>query len=190
MEKNKSILKTIEPVRFSITVVAIYLLLSQGNLFMNSVLSPNGRFFNTLLYENFNYIQWLRNALIDPSIWILNMFNYETLKSKHEILIIGGIKLNVNYSCLGLGTMSFIIAYVTALPKKFTKKVNIILITSFIVYLLNIMRITALGIVFSNNRKLKASLTYHHEVFNVLIFIIILFILYKWFRWNLRQPIS
>ena len=188
METNRNILKSIEPIRFSITVVAIYLILSQGNLFMNSVLSPNGRFFNAFLYENLNYIQWLRNALINPSIWILNLFNYETLRSKHEILIIGGIKLNVNYSCLGLGTMSFIIAYVTALPKKFTKKVNIILMTSFIVYILNIMRITALGVVFSNNRSLKSSLTYHHEVFNVLIFIIILFILFRWFKWNLRRP--
>lgn len=188
MNTYKNALQSINPVRFVILIVVIYLLLSQGNLFMNSVLSPNGRFFNAFLYEHLNYIQWLRNALIVPSIGILNFAGFETLVSKHEILVIGGIKLNINYSCLGLGAMSFIVAYVCAFPKTFKKKIQVILIASTLVYVLNILRIAGLGIIFSSFKTQRASLTYHHEVFNILIFVVIIVILYRWIKWNLKTP--
>ncbi len=180
--------KNIKPVKFIAILFITYILLSQGNIFMNSVLSPGAKYYNQFFYENLNYIQWLRNALIIPSKWILNAFGYQILSNKDEILIIGGIKLNVNYSCLGLGVMSFIIAYVTAFPVHLRYKWKVALFCCFVVYFLNILRIAGLGIIFTEFHTHRKSLAYHHEVFNILIYIVVLFILFKWISKYVKRP--
>lgn len=174
--------KEINQLKFIVLFLSIYFALSQGNLFMNSVLSPDGKYFNTFMYDNLNYIQWLRNLLIAPSDFILHLFGYETITSNHEILIIGGIKLNINYSCLGLGVMSFIIAFIIAFPVQLKNKWRVAIKLCFLVYLLNIVRITLLGAIFTSYPYQKLNLKYHHEIFNIIIYLVIIYILYNWVK--------
>ena len=48
---------------FVVKLLVLYLLFSQGNLFMNSVMSEGGKYYNAYIAQNFDYIQGLKYAL-------------------------------------------------------------------------------------------------------------------------------
>lgn len=171
---------------FVVKLLVCYLLFSQGNLFMNSVMSEGGRFYNEYFASHFNYIQALKSALILPAVWIIKLFGFYAIYNESDIMVVNGPWLRINYACLGLGVMSFLAAFVIAFPAKLKAKFKLFVIGMLMIYLLNIGRIAALGVLLGFFKSQRRNFTYHHEVFNIIVYICVFILLYYWIKKNTK----
>ncbi len=169
---------------FVASLLIMYLFFSQGNLFMNSVMSPHSRFYNEYLSAHFNYIQGLKTALIKPATWVIRLFGFYVIHNHRDVLVVNGPLLRINYSCLGLGVMSFLAAFVLAFPAPWKSTFKMLVIGFISIYMLNIFRIAGLGILLGLFKSQRHNFTYHHEIFNFLVYICIFIMLYIWIRRN------
>ena len=173
--------------RFVVLLVALYFLFSQGNLFMNSVTSVGGRFYNAYIAEHFNYIQWLKSSLIILGTGIIKLFGFYAIYNEMDVMVIDGPYLRINYACLGLGVMSFFAAFVIAFPAKLNAKIKLFFIGIVMIYVLNVLRIAGLGVLLGFFKSQRNNFTYHHEVFNIIVYICIFLLLYYWIKKNTTQ---
>lgn len=169
---------------FVVKLLVLYLLFSQGNIFMNSVMSIGGRFYNEYLAQNFNYIQGLKYALIKPAVWIIKLFGFYAIHNEMDVMVVNGPYLRVNYDCLGLGVMSFLAAFIFAFPAKLKPKIRLFIFGMIMIYVLNILRIAGLGVLLGFFKSQRHNFTYHHEVFNIIVYILIFMLLYFWIKKN------
>ncbi|TCD07711.1 glycosyltransferase [Pedobacter frigidisoli] len=176
--------------RFVIILFALYVIFSQGNLFMNSVLSPSGHYYSSYLSENLNYVQWLRSAIIIPSVWLIKLSGFYAIHNEMDILVINGPHMRINYSCLGLGVMSFLIAFVIAFPQRMTSKLKMIFLGIAVIYLLNVSRITIIGIILSEFKSQRNNFKYHHEAFNIIVYICVFALLYFWIKRDIKKDLT
>ncbi|RYE38576.1 MAG: hypothetical protein EOP48_26865, partial [Sphingobacteriales bacterium] len=158
--------------RFIIIMLVLYIVFSQGNLFMNSVVSPGGKFYSSFVDDHLNYIQGIRNALIIPAVSIIKIFGFYAIHNESDVLIVNGPYLRVNYSCLGLGVMSFLTAFIIAFPAMLKAKVRMFFVGLIAVYLLNVLRIAGLGILVGTFNSQRRYFNYHHEIFNIIVYLV------------------
>lgn len=175
---------------FVVKLLVFYLLFSQGNLFMNSVMNEGGKYYNEYVAQNLDYIQGLKNALIKPAVWIIKLFGFYAIHNEMDVMVIDGPYLRVNYSCLGLGVMSFLVAFIIAFPAKLKSKINLFIVGMIMIYVLNVFRIAGLGILLRIFKSQRNNFTYHHEVFNIIVYIIIFILLYFWIKKNTNSIIK
>ncbi len=173
-------------IRFVVILFVLYILFSQGNIFMNSVMSPGGKYYNAFIAEHFDYIQGLKTALIKPAVWIIKLLGFYAIHNEMDVMVVNGPYLRINYSCLGLGVMSFLAAFVLAFPASWKSTIKMLIIGIVSIYLLNIARIAGLGLLFGFFQSQRNYFEYHHEIFNVLVYIVIFIMLYIWIRKNTK----
>lgn len=177
-------------IRFVVLLVGLYLLFSQGNLFMNSVMSEGGRFYHPYIAEHFNYIQWIKSALIIPGTWLIKLFGFYAVYNEMDIMVVNGPYLRINYSCVGLGVMSFFTAFIIAFPAKLKPKLKLFVIGIIMIYLLNVARIAGLGILLGFFQSQRDNFTYHHEIFNIIVYLCVFALLYFWIKKNTKTTKS
>ena len=182
LDQKKKANKT--AILFVVKLLFFYFLFSQGNLFMNSVISVGGKYYNAFIAENFNYIQGLRTILITPAVWIIKLFGFYAINNEMDVMVVDGPMLRVNYSCLGLGVMSFFTAFVIAFPAKLKAKIRLFIIGTIMIYVLNVGRIAGLGVLLGFFKSQRDNFTYHHEIFNVIVYLCIFLLLYLYIRKN------
>jgi len=175
-------------IKFIFALFILYILFSQGNLFMNSVMNEDGRYYNAFIAQHFDYIQGLKTALIKPAVWIIKLFGFYAIHNEMDVMVVNGPYLRINYSCLGLGVMSFLAAFVLAFPASWKSTIKMLVIGLITIYILNICRIAGLGLLFGFFQSQRNYFEYHHEIFNVIVYIIIFIMLYIWIRRNTKTP--
>lgn len=173
-------------IKFIVALFTLYILFSQGNLFINSVMSEGGKYYNAYIAHNFDYIQGLKTALIKPAVWIIKLFGFYAIHNEMDVLVVNGPYLRINYSCLGLGVMSFLTAFVLAFPAPWKSTFKMLVIGLITIYILNVCRIAGLGLLFGFFQSQRNYFEYHHEIFNVIVYIIIFIMLYIWIRRNTK----
>ncbi|MBB2144084.1 hypothetical protein GM921_01180 [Pedobacter sp. LMG 31464] len=169
---------------FVIKLLFFYFLFSQGNLFMNSMMNEGSSYYNAYISTHFNYIQGLKTALIVPAVWIIKLFGFYAIHNEMDVMVVAGPHLRINYSCLGLGVMSFLAAFVIAFPAKLKSKIKLLIYGLMMIYILNMLRIVALGVLLGYFESQRENFAYHHEVFNILVYIIVFILLYYWVKQN------
>ncbi|MDQ0967628.1 exosortase/archaeosortase family protein [Flavobacterium sp. W4I14] len=169
-------------IKFVVALFILYILFSQGNLFMNSVMSPGSRFYNAYIADHFDYIQGLKTALIVPAVWIIKAFGFYAIHNEMDVMVVAGPYLRVNYSCLGLGVMSFLAAFVLAFPASWKSTLKMLVIGFIAIYVLNVLRIAGLGVLLGFFKSQRNNFTYHHEIFNIIVYICIFAMLYFWIK--------
>jgi exosortase/archaeosortase family protein len=172
---------------FVVKLLFFYFLFSQGNLFMNSVMNEGGKYYNAFISENLNYIQGLRTILIVPAVWIIKIFGFYAIYNEMDVMVVNGPLLRVNYSCLGLGVMSFFTAFVIAFPANVKAKFRLFVIGMIMIYVLNVGRIAGLGVLLGFFKSQRDNFTYHHEIFNIIVYICIFLLLYLYIKKNTAQ---
>ncbi|MFD0941982.1 exosortase Y [Pedobacter boryungensis] len=182
LENKKAANKT--AIFFVVKLLFFYFLFSQGNLFMNSVMNEGSRFYNAYISSYLDYIQGLKTALIVPAVWMIKLFGFYAIHNEMDVMVVAGPHLRINYSCLGLGVMSFLAAFVIAFPAKLKSKIKLLVFGLFMIYILNVLRIVALGVLLGFFQSQRDNFTYHHEVFNILVYIIVFIVLYYWIKKN------
>jgi len=173
-------------IKFVVALFLLYVLFSQGNLFLNSVMTPGARFYNAYISDHFDYIQGLKTSLIVPAVWLIKSFGFYAIYNASDVMVVAGPYLRINYSCLGLGVMSFLAAFVLAFPAPWKSTFKMLAIGTVTIYVLNVCRIAGLGILLGFFESQRQNFTYHHEVFNVIVYICIFIMLYRWIKKNTK----
>ncbi|MEX8548204.1 MAG: exosortase Y [Mucilaginibacter sp.] len=158
---------------FAFRLVLLFVFFYGFNLFYNGLMAPGGNY-NQYLAQHFNYIQALRNFLLQSSSTGLSWLGYSTKTNNFELMAIGHNKINLAYDCLGLGVMSFLTAFAISFPAKLKSKLTLLLGCVIGFQLLNILRFMLLALYW------KSGAINHHTVFNLLIYMLIMVTLY-WF---------
>lgn len=169
-------------IQFVASLLILYFFFSQSNLFMNSVMSPGSRFYNLYIATNLDYIQALKSALIKPAASIIKAFGFYVVYNNEDVMVVNGPWLRINYSCLGFGVMSFLAAFVFAFPATWKSTFKMLVIGVIAIYILNVLRIAGLGILLGFFKSQRHNFTYHHEIFNVLVYICIFIMLFMWIK--------
>ncbi|RQO71530.1 hypothetical protein DBR40_17175 [Pedobacter sp. KBW01] len=177
-------------IKFVIALFVLYIVFSQGNLFMNSVMTPGSKYYNAYISAHFNYIQGLKSALIIPAVWIIKLFGFYAIHNEMDVMVVAGPYLRVNYSCLGLGVMSFLSAFVLAFPASWKSTLKMLVIGLIAIYILNVLRIAGLGVLLGFFKSQRHNFTYHHEVFNIIVYICVFTMLYFWIKKNNKPVVA
>ncbi len=175
------------PARFIVLFLALFGALYYFNIFFFGITSP-GHHFNDFLTNNFNYIQGLRNLLLHTSAQVIQWLGYTAISNDFQLLVAGKGVINVVYSCLGLGIMSFFTAFVIAYPKKVKTKLLFLIPGLICIQLLNVTRFVLLALFW--DKKKGVILEDHHAIFNITIYIIIAISIYFWVRYDDNKPIA
>jgi exosortase/archaeosortase family protein len=169
---------------FIIKLFALYFLLVTVNKLAYSATLPTGRFYNQYFSTHFDYIQGLRSLIIIPATYLVKAVGLTAAYNDTDIMVINGPILRINYECLGLNVFSFLIAFAVAFPSQLSAKVRLLTITILTVYLLNVIRIAGLAILLSFFPSQQVYFNYHHEIFNIVVYTVIFFMLYFWIKKN------
>jgi exosortase/archaeosortase family protein len=164
------------PVRFILVFVTLFVIFYFANIVFFSITS-HGKHYNAFLDEHLNYIRWLRYLLLHISAQIINWFGFTAITSDYELLVAGRATIQLVYSCLGLGVISFFTAFVIAYPKKLKAKLLFLISGILFIEFLNILRFVLLALFWN---KKKGLIMDHHTLFNIIIYIIIAISIYFW----------
>jgi exosortase/archaeosortase family protein len=181
--QQKSIKKTNynkknQPLKFIITFILLFAAFYYFNILFFGITAP-GNYYSAFLADHLNYIRGLRWLLLHSTAQILNWLGYGAITNEYDLLVAGHGVIQLVYSCLGLGLISFFAAFVLSYPKKWKSKI-IFLIGGIIgIELLNITRFVLLAL-FWNKRD--ATIFDHHTVFNIFIYLTIAITLYFWVK--------
>jgi len=171
MEKNNAI-------RFAVVFVFLFLVFYYFNIFFFRETNP-GPHYNAFLADHFNYIKGLRWLLLSSTSLLLKCFGFSSVYNNNELLVAGHGTIQVVYTCLGLGMLSFFTAFVIAYPKP--TKIKIVTLAGGIIAieLLNIIRFALLALYGSGpiNRLID-----HHTLFNIILYLIVAAGLYFWIK--------
>lgn len=166
------------PIRFAVVFLTLFFVFYYFNIYFFGITSP-GNHYNAFLNENLNYIRLLRHLLLQTCAHIINWFGFTTIVSDQQLLVAGKGIINLVYTCLGLGIMSFFSAFVIAYPQKLKSKIFFLILGNLGIQILNITRFVILAL-FGN--KKSGLILDHHTLFNIIVYIIIAISLYFWVR--------
>ncbi|MDB5144362.1 MAG: hypothetical protein JWQ66_3075 [Mucilaginibacter sp.] len=170
--------KQYNPIKFALWFIGLFICFYYFNILFFGITSP-GNHYSSFLANHLNYIQGLRRVLLSCTAAILKSFGYGVITNDTELLVAGHGVIQVVYSCLGLGVISFFISFVLAYPKP--RKAKFIFIVSGILAIefLNVLRFVILALFWSKQKVISVD---HHTIFNIFIYIIIIVSLYYWVR--------
>jgi exosortase/archaeosortase family protein len=166
------------PLRFLIVFLGLFLFFYYFNIFFFSITS-HGDHYVPFFDEHLNYIRWLRILLLTISRTIVNILGFTCISNDYQLLVAGRGIIDVVYSCLGLGVMSFFAAFVIAYPKKLKPKLIFLISGLVCIQVLNILRFVLLAVLWDKKSHLILD---HHTIFNIVIYIIIAISLYFWVK--------
>jgi len=168
----------VAPLKFIISFLCLFLLFYFFNIMFFGITTP-GNHYSPFLADHLNYIQGLRWLLLNTSAAILNLMGFTTITNNYELLVAGHSIIQVVYSCLGLGVISFFAAFVLAYPKPLKSKLIFIVAGILVIEMLNVLRFILLALFWT---KRDAQIMDHHTLFNITIYIIIAISLYFWVK--------
>jgi exosortase/archaeosortase family protein len=174
------------PLRFTLVFLTLFVAFYYFNILFFGITSP-GNHYNAFLADHLNYIKWLRYLLLNTSAKILNWMGYTAITSDYELMAVGHATLQLVYSCLGLGVISFFTAFVIAYPKKLKAKLLFIVAGILFIELLNILRFVLLALYWNKRRGQALD---HHTIFDITIYIIIAVGLYFWVKYDDKKNIT
>ena len=168
--------------RFVVVFVLLFALLYYFNIFFMGITAP-GNYYSEFLDQHLNYIRGFRTFLISISAAILRFFGYVVFTSDTTLHARDAGGINVVYSCLGFGVMSFFVAFVIAWPQRSLKsKLLFIPAGLILIQALNITRFILITL-FWRTSSLR-SVADHHILFNSVLYVVLLASIYFWISKN------
>lgn len=170
--------------KFTYKFILFFAALYYFNLLFIGITGQGGKYYSEFLDQHLNYIRWLRESIIYFSSLILQLFNYETIRLPYHLKIMNGVKVGVGYDCLGYGLMSLHIGLALSYPFKYKLRRIYLFGGLAIIYILNCVRIAAVGIAYTEFRNINID---HHFIFNVIAYFIIFAMMIIAFRTNQKH---
>ncbi len=163
--------------RFLLIFLSLFTLLYYFNIFYLGIVSPGGYYF-PFLAENLNYIEGFTQLLLQLTAFVLKLLGYKTFTFENWLHVSGKGGFILAYDCLGFGIMSFFTAFVIAYPKPIKSKYYYLPVGLLLIQSLNITRFVLLSLYWKGS--LFNGLTDHHDLFNIVLYIMLLLIIYLW----------
>ncbi|GAB2694032.1 hypothetical protein GCM10027037_16850 [Mucilaginibacter koreensis] len=165
-------------VQFALKFLALFAVLYGFYLFYLGIVSP-GNLYAPYLDRHFNFIRGLRHLLIGTSAGVLHLLGYTTKYNDVQLMVPAHNIIIIGYDCLGFGVMCFFTAFVIAYPKALRPKIIFLLTGLLTIQLLNVCRFVWLTLYWHHSRIYVAD---QHNVFNMVIYALIMVSLYFWIK--------
>lgn len=164
--------------RFVIGFVLIYAVLYGFNYFWTGLTLPGG-IYSSFADEHLDYISAMRKLILHAASILLAVFGYDNRVHDIYFLTIPGVKtIKMVYSCIGLNIICVWWAFVLSFPQKLKGKLINLLAGTGVIIFLNIIRIALVALSPTNGRFLNLPFN-HHDVFNVVVYGIIILMVMK-----------
>ncbi|HMO61652.1 MAG TPA: archaeosortase/exosortase family protein [Ferruginibacter sp.] len=166
------------PLGYIARFLGSFCLLYFGTYLLIGISTPGGSLYSSFIDEYLNYVHGLRRMLLNGSRLILSVFGYEaSIENMYDLRLKGGSRVHMVYSCLGIGLLSFWLAFIYANAIGFRKSLLWMTSGVFMICLLNIARVSLL--LLSNNYRwgLFRNVN-HHTMFNIAVYILIFFMMW------------
>lgn len=167
-----------EPLRFLLQFVTLFTLFFFFNKYFFSITQP-GPNYHEFLATHLNYVAMLRGVLLNCSAKMINSLGYAAITNDFQLLVAGHGIIEVVYSCLGLGLMSFFAAFVLSYPKAWKSRLIFLFCGSLMIELINVLRFVLLALFWDKKANHIAD---HHTIFNLVIYLLVAISLYFWTR--------
>ncbi|MCU0322516.1 MAG: archaeosortase/exosortase family protein [Chitinophagaceae bacterium] len=159
---------------YAIKLLRLYFILDYGTTFFIAVTGKGGKYYIEWLDVNLNYVRWLRYIILYGTKAIMTVLGFETnIVSEYVIRIKGGYGVQLVYSCLGYGILSFWIAFVVANKGRTFFKAKWLALGCSVILFSNMLRITVL-LVANQNKWYKPLSIDHHTFYNIIAYIIVI----------------
>jgi exosortase/archaeosortase family protein len=146
----------------------------------NGLVSPEGGLYSSFLDHHLNYISWLRSAIMYASIIVAYMFGTKAYIAGSQLINIDNVvQINIWLPCLGLGVISFWLAFIITNNGNWKRKLLWSFMGIIAICFINTWRIALLLIAFDNNWNQHSSID-HHDLFNIVAYSIILLMIYMY----------
>jgi exosortase/archaeosortase family protein len=137
-----------------------------------------GNTYISFLDKYLNYIDWLRYSILHTSNGITRLFDHNTyVKDPYLLKIYNGPGVQMVYSCIGYGVMSFWVAFVLANKGKWQQKILWALGGCFCIWVINCFRVATLLMAIASKWNVNKYMN-HHTMFNIFAYILILVLMY------------
>lgn len=172
--------KQLSPLKFVMIFVVLFLVFYYANILFFGITMPGHRY-SAFLDHYLNYIAALRSLLLKTSAGLLNLLGFAAISNRYDLLVAGHGTLQVVYSCLGLGLISFFAAFVLAYPRRVKSKIIFLAAGIVGIEVLNVLRFVALAIFWN---KHSSHIIDHHTIFNIILYLLIAWVLYLWVKYD------
>ena len=170
-------------VKFLVSFAVLYL----GTKAIIGLTVPGG-YYNEWVARYFDYPSLLRSSLLNGSKLLVGAFGFDTfLRDAYHVAIKNRRGVHLVYSCLGYGLMSFWIAFIFANRGSFVKKATWMLGGAFVIWLINVIRISLVLVATNQQWKVRLSLD-NHTAFNIVVYIAIFFMIWMFMRSEDKVP--
>lgn len=158
--------------RFIVKFLALFLGLNFFHDLFIGATAPGGLYI-PFLEKHLNYVAWVRHSILWMSMHLSNLFGYQSyVDGPFHLRSVTGPGVQMVYSCIGLGIMSFWTAFVVAHEIKWKKKLLWTLIGLLTIWVINCFRVTVI-LAATVNRWNVSKYIDHHDTFNIIAYIFI-----------------
>ncbi|WP_316817493.1 exosortase Y [Pedobacter nyackensis] len=166
-----------EGTRFILRFLLLFLTFYGFNIGYIGIVSPGGLYI-PFLDEHCNYIAIWRNLYISVAAKALEIMGYTVSTTEISLKVQGHSGFRLVYSCLGYGIMSCFSAFTLSFPKPIRSRLTFLLTGLLVILILNLCRFILLPLFY--NPQVTIFSANHHDIFNVVLYIILLAVMYKW----------
>lgn len=143
-------------------------------------LSTPEHYYSPFVQHYLDYPSWLRASLLNGAKLLLAVFGYHTvIPDAYHLVVVGGKAVQLIYACLGVGVMSFWLAFVLANRGPWQRKLLWVLGGMMCIWLINVTRIS-LVLLKNNSGKDRMWGLDNHTFFNILSYVA-LFLMIIWY---------
>ncbi|MBC7887075.1 MAG: exosortase/archaeosortase family protein [Ferruginibacter sp.] len=165
-------------VDYFVRFLLLLLALRYFNVFYIAIVDQKGLIYSSFLDNYLNYISWIRNSVLYSSNAITHAMGINSYVSLPFYLkTVNGSYVEMVYDCLGLGLMSFWVAFVVANKESLKRKITWCAGGIICMWFINCWRVALLLIALENHWKLNSILD-HHTLFNIVAYSLILIMIY------------
>lgn len=176
-------------VRYAAKFLLLFCVLYYGTTAVIALASPGGQY-SAFVQNYLDYPGWLRASLLNGAQMLLSVMGYPcSIVGPYHLVLANGNSVQLVYSCLGYGLMSFWAAFVIANSGSIKKKVAWIIGGFCMLWLINVIRIALLLASIHQDWPVPFGLN-HHTLFNIAAYLLIFIMIWFFDRSQKKGPVS
>ncbi len=177
-------------VRYIVRFLLLFSLLYYGSYAVIGVSAPGGKYYSEVVSRYADYPAWLRTGLLHTSAFVLRMAGHEPkVEAPYKVRISNGRGVKLVYSCLGIGLLSFWMAFILANETTLRRKIIFCLSGMAGIFLVNVGRLVML-VLSANGYWTWKTDTDHHTLFNIACYLLILSMMLLFDRTERRRLLT
>jgi exosortase/archaeosortase family protein len=164
-------------------LILIFLAINYFFIGYTGLTVPGGKFYNSFFAEHADFISAFRRFLLWGGAKFATFIGYPSGYTDYTMFIHGGTGVRMVYSCMGFGVMSAYAALILAWPAPWLNRLMSLLAGLSLIVLINMIRIGGLAVLYATRRNDVFGFINHHDVFNVVVVVII----FLFFTFHIRM---